>query len=144
VDGATAAAIPAALGVLLVEDNDAVAEVAAAMLEELGCVVGRASSAREALRRLQTGALPGLVLSDIVMPGGMDGLELARAIRQLHPGLPVLLSTGYSSAAQEAAAEGIALLAKPYAPAQLEPAIALALSGRTGDEPLGRAAQAGQ
>jgi signal transduction histidine kinase/CheY-like chemotaxis protein len=145
-DGA-AAAIPAALSVLLVEDNDAVAEVAAAMLEELGCVVARASSGREALRRLQTGPLPGLVLSDIVMPGGMDGLELARAVRQLHRGLPVLLSTGYSSAAQEAAAEGITLLAKPYARAQLEPAMALALSGRAagrgGEDPQGRGAQAG-
>jgi two-component system NtrC family sensor kinase len=68
------------------------------------------------------------MLTDIVMPGGMDGLELARAVRSLHPSLRMLLSTGYSSAAQDAAAEGFALLTKPFGRAQLQAALAALLT----------------
>jgi DNA-binding LytR/AlgR family response regulator len=54
-----------------------------------------------------------LVFSDIVMPGKMDGLGLARAIKQKRPGLPILLATGYSEAAQSARAD-FPILRKPY------------------------------
>ena len=46
------------------------------------------------------------MFSDILMPGGMNGLELARAIRDRFPGIPVLLTTGYSASAQDAVRAG--------------------------------------
>jgi DNA-binding NtrC family response regulator len=53
-------------------------------------------------------------MSDIVMPGGVSGLELARTLRDRRPELPVLLTTGYSSHTSEVVAEGFALIEKPY------------------------------
>jgi signal transduction histidine kinase/ActR/RegA family two-component response regulator len=112
--------------VLLVEDNDDVAEIALLMLEELGCRVQRAQTARQALDTFERDAID-LVMSDIVMPGGMNGLDLARNLRDHSPGLPILLTTGYSSAAQDAAKEQLAILAKPYRRDQLAAAILAAL-----------------
>ena len=70
------------------------------------------------------------MLSDIVMPGPVNGLDLARAVRDRHPGLPILLATGYSSVAQEVADEGFPLLRKPYDLETLDDAIRSALQGR--------------
>ena len=83
--------------VLLVEDNPDVAEASAVLLEQLGYEVHRAGDAEAALREVEARELD-LVVSDIVMAGAMDGLGLARAIRERHPTLPVLLATGYSNA----------------------------------------------
>ncbi|PZR43673.1 MAG: hybrid sensor histidine kinase/response regulator, partial [Stutzerimonas stutzeri] len=56
-----------------------------------------------------------VVFSDVMMPGGMNGVELAREIRVRALGVPVLLTSGYAEAAQQsAAAEGVHVLAKPY------------------------------
>jgi two-component system NtrC family sensor kinase len=71
-----------------------------------------------------------LVLSDIVMPGDLNGLDLARRIGTLRPTLPVLLATGYSDVAQEAADEGFPVLRKPYEVAALHAAIAAKLGDR--------------
>jgi CheY-like chemotaxis protein len=55
------------------------------------------------------------VFSDIMMPGGMNGVELAREIRRRRSDLPVLLTSGYSEAARRSAdAEGVRILPKPY------------------------------
>jgi CheY-like chemotaxis protein len=54
------------------------------------------------------------VFSDIIMPGGMSGLELARKIRLHFPQVPILLASGYSHAAAEVAKEGFPIIAKPY------------------------------
>jgi CheY-like chemotaxis protein len=57
-----------------------------------------------------------LVFSDIMMPGGMNGVELAREIRSRRRGLPVLLTSGYAEAAKrDAEAEGVRILPKPTA-----------------------------
>jgi len=69
------------------------------------------------------------VFTDIVMPGGMDGVELARTLRAGYPSLKVLLATGYSNAAHKAAGEGFPILAKPYQIETLQHAIAEAVSG---------------
>jgi signal transduction histidine kinase len=99
--------------VLLVDDDDAVAAVVADMLEELGYEPLRASTAAEALEVLERETVD-LVLSDMVMPGRMDGRELARIVHARFPGLPVILTTGFSEAAAAARADGLRLLLKPY------------------------------
>jgi len=102
-----------ALGrVLIVEDDTLVAELAAAMLTELGFECTVAHSAREALERLRGGEKPKLVFSDIIMPGGISGIELARKVRDRFPELPILLTTGYSE--QVAGSHGFPVLQKPY------------------------------
>jgi PAS domain S-box-containing protein len=113
------------LDILCVEDNLQVAEVAAGMLTELGNRVRPVASAEQAIRWLESGARPDLIFSDIVMAGGMDGLGLARYVRERWPDLPVLLTTGYSRAAQAIGNE-FPVLAKPYQLADLKGALALA------------------
>jgi len=98
--------------VLIVEDDTFVAELAADMLSELGFQSTVAHSAKEALDRLAGGDKPQLVFSDVVMPGGLTGIELARKLRERFPELPILLTTGYSE--QVAASHGFPVLQKPY------------------------------
>jgi signal transduction histidine kinase/CheY-like chemotaxis protein len=98
---------------LLVEDDEDVAKVAAGLLERLGCAVTITANAAMALERLESGQSFALMISDIMMPGGMNGLDLARLVRRRWPDLPILLATGYSAAADEAVAEGFAIISKP-------------------------------
>jgi PAS domain S-box-containing protein len=109
--------------VLVVEDDMFVAELAVGMLAELGFESIVAHNAKEALERLAGGDRPKLIFSDVIMPGGISGLELARKIRQRLPELPILLTTGYSEQAGEN--HGFPVLQKPY---ELN-ALAGALSG---------------
>jgi CheY-like chemotaxis protein len=111
------------LKILLVEDNLHVAEVAAALLTERGHAVEAAVNAEEALQFLARAPDFDLVFSDLVMPGELDGLALARQVRSTWPSMPVLLATGYSDAATRAKAEGFALITKPYRPDALASAI---------------------
>ena len=102
-----------ALGqVLIVEDDTLVAELAAGMLDELGFEPVVAHSAKEALDRLTGGEKPKLIFSDIVMPGGISGIELARKVRDRFPELPILLTTGYSE--EVGGTHGFPVLQKPY------------------------------
>jgi CheY-like chemotaxis protein len=81
--------------VLVLDDNPEVAQATAAMLHELGYgaeIAGDGEAALAAVAR----RMPLLVLADIVMPGKMDGLGVARALRKSYPDLPILLMTGYS------------------------------------------------
>jgi PAS domain S-box-containing protein len=98
--------------ILIVEDDSLVAELAADMLSEMGFETVTTHSAREALERLSGEQRPSLVFSDIVMPGGISGLELARKIRSRFPELPVLLTTGYSE--YVGAEHEFPVLQKPY------------------------------
>ena len=109
--------------VLLVEDNAEVAEVAKAYFEELGYQVKQAASAQAGLDLVEGERDIDLVFSDILMPGGMNGLELADAIRRRFPHIVVLLTTGYSSSAQDAVRQGFAVLQKPYDLAALDRAL---------------------
>jgi signal transduction histidine kinase len=113
--------------VLLVEDDPDVAEVGTAMLTDLGYEVIRAERAQHALDLIIAGeAKPGLVLTDVVMPDGMSGIELARRIRAAWPHLPVVLTSGYDFASGEPSAE-FPLLHKPYKRAELAAVIERAL-----------------
>jgi two-component system, NtrC family, sensor kinase len=109
--------------VLLVEDNAEVAEVGKAYFEELGYTVKQAASAQAGLEFVERDRDIDLVFSDILMPGGMNGLELADAIRRRFPHIVVLLTTGYSSSAQDAVRQGFAVLQKPYDIAALDRAL---------------------
>jgi CheY-like chemotaxis protein len=110
--------------VLLVEDSQEVAMVATAMLEDLGFAVRRTASAPEALKLLRDGLRVHLVFSDIVMPGGMSGIDLAQELKRSRPDLPVLLTTGYSEAVRERdGLDGFQLLAKPFSLQALETAL---------------------
>jgi PAS domain S-box-containing protein len=115
--------------ILVVEDNPEVAEVSAAMLEQLGNRTTVVTSAAAALKALAEGERPDLVFSDIVMAGDMDGIQLARRIREEYPELPVLLATGYSKAAERLADE-FPILAKPYQMSQLSQAVGELLERR--------------
>ncbi|MGV7213049.1 ATP-binding protein [Bradyrhizobium sp. UFLA05-112] len=108
--------------VLLVEDNPDVALVSIGLLEQLGYQVRRVSDAEEALREIELDGVD-FVFSDIVMPGKMDGLTLAHRLRQLRPGLPILLATGYSDAASDVRGD-FPILRKPYEIHELSDAIA--------------------
>ncbi len=112
---------------LLVEDDNEVAALVTEMLRDLGWVVTRAASAEAALGALANNRDIALVFSDIMMPGGMNGVELAREIRRRRPSLPVVLTSGYSeAAANDARAEGINLLPKPYRLEELDAALSAA------------------
>jgi CheY-like chemotaxis protein len=90
--------------VLVVEDNPEVVEVSASMLKELGYEVHAVADAAAALEAVGRQSFD-LVVSDIVMTGGLDGIALARTLRDRNPHLPVLLVTGYSETAAKVAQE---------------------------------------
>jgi signal transduction histidine kinase/ActR/RegA family two-component response regulator len=98
---------------LIVEDNSEVAEVTGGLLEQLGYRALFARSAADALQCLQHGEKIDVILSDIVMPGAMNGIELAAEVRRRCPDIPVLLTSGYSEAAR-AAEKRYAILRKPF------------------------------
>ena len=99
---------------LVVEDDNEVAALAVEMLNSIGFEVMRVASATAALGALANDRPFHIVFSDIMMPGGMSGLELAREINRRRPALPIVLTTGYAGAAAGASAEGFGLLLKPY------------------------------
>jgi signal transduction histidine kinase/ActR/RegA family two-component response regulator len=120
--------------ILLVEDDDEVAALVAEMLDELGYQVVRAATAAAALGALANGRTVDVVFSDIMMPGGMNGVELAREIRLRRTDLPILLTSGYSEATKQAAeAQGIKILRKPYQLAELAEALRGTMAGGDND-----------
>ena len=129
---ADAAAGPAAptgpaLRVLLVEDDPQVGDMVAAILEELGHAVTRTDGVAPALEVLAGPAPFDLMLTDLIMPGALTGVDLAHEAVKLRPGLPVILSSGYTGEAL-ASADGAPwpLLRKPYTADALAEALATA------------------
>ncbi|MCW6506776.1 hybrid sensor histidine kinase/response regulator [Lichenifustis flavocetrariae] len=110
-------AVPDGRGVrvLVVDDDPQVGRLATHMLKELKYFTTLVGNAEEALALLDEDP-DGfkVVFSDVVMPG-MDGLALTRAIRERFPGLPVLLTTGFSAALADPSAGDFPVLQKPYA-----------------------------
>jgi signal transduction histidine kinase len=106
--------------VLVVEDEEDVRQLAAEALEEFGYQVLVAADAPAAKTLLEHNAVD-LLLSDIVMPGGMSGLDLVREARRQKEDLPILLMTGYAEALDRAAAQEpiVELLRKPFRPHHL-------------------------
>jgi CheY-like chemotaxis protein len=95
------------------------------MLEQLGYSVARVSNGLEALDAIDKNGID-LVFSDIVMPGRLDGIELARQVRQRRPDIPILLTTGYSGARKSE----FPILRKPYQLHELSEALAALVKGQ--------------
>jgi two-component system cell cycle sensor histidine kinase/response regulator CckA len=135
-DGAAEAEVPPPVAatfaiegpVLLVDDEPTLLRVARLGLQQGGFGVEVAGDAEEALDRIAAGLSPCLIATDVAMPG-MDGLELARAARMRHPGLPILLLSGYSASTVDSdlVGQGMHFLAKPYTPESLLAAVKNAL-----------------
>jgi len=103
--------------VLLVEDEPALRSLATEYLELLGYRVFAAENAYVAIEKLKHNQDIDLLFSDVVMPGGIDGYELAVIAKQMYPSIKVLLATGYASqanAGSSGAADAEAILYKPY------------------------------
>jgi CheY-like chemotaxis protein len=98
--------------ILLVEDNPEVATVSIGLLEQLGYNVRWAADASAALAELEKDGID-IVFSDVVMPGKMDGIGLAKTIREKNSKIPILLVTGYSASTKESGSE-FPILRKPY------------------------------
>ncbi|QCG95510.1 PAS domain S-box protein [Azospirillum sp. TSA2s] len=98
--------------ILLVEDDLVVASVVSAALTDMGYAVAHAATGREALDRLRNGEAADLLCTDVVMPGPVNGVELAREAQKLRSGLPVVLTTGYAEGV--GGMDGFRVLAKPY------------------------------
>jgi CheY-like chemotaxis protein len=109
------------LRVLLVEDDAAVAGVAETMLRHMGHEVTRVSSGARALARLRSSAPFDLLLTDVVMPGSLNGVELARRAAEMHPELRIVLSSGYAGEAlhDSLAKQPWPFLRKPYSQQEL-------------------------
>jgi signal transduction histidine kinase len=110
------------LRVLLIEDDPNLNELVGQMLAELGTQVLAATSAADGLELFERNAVDA-VLSDMVMPGEMGGLDAARRMRAMRRDFPIVLMTGYSAAAEPAAAEGFTVLRKPFTMAALVSAL---------------------
>ena len=106
----------AGISVLVVEDEPAVRGMAVEMLTDAGFSVLSAPDGPTALQLLREGVPADLIFSDVVMPGGMSGVDLARAARKLRPGVGVLLASGYAAEAlaKHGGAGEFELVGKPY------------------------------
>jgi CheY-like chemotaxis protein len=115
-----------AWNILLTEDDPSVAGIVEVMLADLGHHVARAANADEALGLLQSDTQIDVLVSDVVMPGGMNGVELAKRAEQLRPGIKILLSSGYAGETlEESLSHGRdwPFLRKPYLASELAEAL---------------------
>jgi PAS domain S-box-containing protein len=118
--------------ILVVEDNERVRETVVGHLTSFGYRVMEATTGDAALRALESDAHPiDLVFTDVVMPGSIDGLALARLVLGRWPEKKVLLTSGFSAGSEEPTAElsGLHTVFKPYRKAQLAEAVRTALEG---------------
>ncbi|MHC2019702.1 PAS domain S-box protein [Methylobacterium sp. CM6247] len=124
--------------VLVVEDNREVGLFSTQTLEELGYSTHWVANASEALLALAAKPIAyDVVFSDVVMPG-MNGVELGREIRRLYPGLPVVLTSGYSHVLAQESDHGFELLQKPYSVEELSRLLSKAASRKRRRRVVGR------
>lgn len=124
-EGETAIGWAEGVAALVVEDDPLIRMNLAQMVEIMGLVPSEAGKAETALDWLRKNPAPGLLITDLTLPG-MSGIELAVEARRLHPGLPVLLATGHAEGSIALPAElsdGVGFLGKPFAMYQLEQAL---------------------
>ncbi len=102
--------------ILVVEDNEDVRELAETMLGAAGYAVVSASSGERALELLDGGKKIDLLFTDVIMPGGMNGLQLAERVRERRPETPILITTGYMEElpSPTGRTQPLDVLSKPY------------------------------
>jgi CheY-like chemotaxis protein len=105
--------------VLVVEDEPLVREIAAALLEDAGHVAILTDNARAALATLEGGQDIHVLFTDVQMPGDLDGLALARLVRNRWPGVHLLVTSGQGARVADDVPDGGRFLAKPYAAADV-------------------------
>jgi signal transduction histidine kinase/CheY-like chemotaxis protein/catechol 2,3-dioxygenase-like lactoylglutathione lyase family enzyme len=123
--------------ILVVEDNVEIGRFCTQILHDLGYGAILTETAEAALAEIE--AVPSrydAVFSDVVMPG-MGGFELAKRLRETHPGLPVVLTSGYSHVLAQDDAHGFDLVRKPYSAAQVDGALRSATRRRRRARALG-------
>lgn len=121
--------------ILIVEDRPDVAELAKMVLEDYGYVADMVLNAREALKRFEAGHAYDLLFTDLIMPGGMNGVMLAREVRRRYPGVKVLLTTGYAENSLERTDIGgteFDVISKPCMPHDLARKVRQVLDGPNG------------
>ncbi len=107
----------AAPTVLLVEDEALISNLVAASLSEHGFIVHETATADEALRYMHSGGDVDVLFTDVNLPGGMDGAELAVRARELRPDLPIVYASGrYQPANIGALVPRSVFVSKPYDP----------------------------
>ena len=119
--------VSSAARILMVDDDALIAMSSVDMLEDLGHAVTEANSGAQALKILEAGEKFDLMITDYSMPG-MTGGQLAKAVRDMLPDLPILLATGYADLPPGAGID-LPRLGKPYTQDQLAAEIAKALNG---------------
>jgi CheY-like chemotaxis protein len=134
------AAVPLGHGetVLLIEDDPDVRELTESMLASLGYRVLIAEDARVGIKALAAESPVDLVLSDVVLPGGMSGPDLAEQAKSIDPGIKILFMSGYTEKVfqhQNPLPEGADLLNKPFRISELAKRVQQALIERPADSP---------
>ena len=109
--------------VLLVDDDAEVRKVVRTQLAALGCSVLEAENGHEAADMVENVPAIALVLSDVVMPGGMDGRALARFVKRFRPDLPIVLMSGYAEQRSPGQHADTPLLANPFSREKLAEAL---------------------
>jgi signal transduction histidine kinase/ActR/RegA family two-component response regulator len=118
--------------ILVVEDDPLVRQYVDAQLAHLGYRAVIAANGREALERIEQGISFDLLFTDVIMSGGMNGRQVADAVRALYPAVPVLFTSGYTEDAISHHGRldpGVLLLPKPYRSSDLARMIRMALGG---------------
>ncbi len=124
--------------ILLVEDNDMVRAHAEDQLRNLGYRVVAVADGHAALEKIEQSDDFDLLFTDVVMPRGMNGRQLAEKARALRPALPVLFTSGYTDDAvlnSGRPGDGVHLLHKPYRLSELAEAIRTVLDAARGARP---------
>jgi CheY-like chemotaxis protein len=123
--------------VLVVDDKPEIRQLAGTILRRAGYEVETAPGGAEALMLFESRERFDLIVSDVVMQGGLDGVALVRKLRADHPGLAALLVTGYAPDAAALEASGVPILAKPFTRQAMLSAVEGALSGAAQLSPAG-------
>ena len=117
--------------ILVVEDNASIRAMTATRLQELGARTIEAENAPAALRELESDMPIDILFTDVVMPGGMSGLELANRARQLRPGIKIILASGYAAIFPTTGGIAGELLQKPYRDEDLRAAVLRAIGAES-------------
>ena len=105
--------------ILIVEDDDELRELATQLAEGLGYVTCSAGTGAEAIAALERDPRIGLLFTDILMPGGMTGYELAAEIRRRRPGIAVLMTSGFPGNFLPGACDDFDIIRKPFTQTEL-------------------------